>query len=96
MASFRLESFMLSIIHEMPIDPVADLYIVLFDAIRSNPESVTHGREGFYFGENGEHTLYEVGKRIAEDLVALGIATNAVPSTFTDEEIKIYFAVSPC
>jgi len=73
------------------IDDIADLYIVLFDVIRSNPDAAGHGREGFYFGENGEHTLYQVGKTIGEDLVALGRATNPEPSTFTDEEIKLYF-----
>ncbi|KDR76268.1 hypothetical protein GALMADRAFT_247574 [Galerina marginata CBS 339.88] len=73
------------------IDDIADLYVVLFDAIRSNPDSTGHGRKGFYFGENGEHTLYQVGKAIAEDLVALGKATNPEPSTFTDDEIKLYF-----
>ncbi|KAG5652021.1 hypothetical protein H0H81_006574 [Sphagnurus paluster] len=45
------------------IDDVADLYIILYDWIKTNPET-GHGREGFYFGENGEHTLYDVGKAV--------------------------------
>ncbi|KDR76264.1 hypothetical protein GALMADRAFT_156362 [Galerina marginata CBS 339.88] len=73
------------------IDDVADLYIILLDLIRSNPASVGHGREGFYFGENGENTFYDMTKAIAEGLVTLGKATNPGPSTFTDEEIKLYF-----
>ncbi|KAF8894204.1 hypothetical protein CPB84DRAFT_1848538 [Gymnopilus junonius] len=73
------------------IDDIAELFIVLFDAIKENKPGLGHGREGFYFGENGEHNYYQVGKAIAEGLVALGKATNPEPSTFTDEEIKVYF-----
>ena len=70
------------------------LYTILFDAIRSNQEGLGHGREGYYFAENGEHNYYQVGKAIAEGLVTLGLGTNPEPSTFTDEEINIYFNVS--
>jgi hypothetical protein len=72
---------------------VADLYLVLFDAIRKDP-TTGHGREGYYFGENGEHSLYEVGKAIGEALVALGKSDNPEPTTFTKEEIDKYFEVS--
>lgn len=71
---------------------MADLYIVLFDSIRSNP-STGHGREGIYFGETGEHSLYEVGKAIGEAMVALGKSDNPEPTTFTKEEIDKYFGV---
>jgi len=70
---------------------VADLYMLIFNTIRSNPDKIGHGREGFYFGENGEHTLYDIGKVVAETLVTLGKATDPEPSTFTDEEIQRYF-----
>jgi len=76
------------------IDEVADLYIVVFDAARKNPDSIGHGREGFYFGETAEHTLYEVGKAIGEALVALGKSDNPEPTPFTKEEIEKYFAGS--
>ncbi|KAF9474242.1 NAD(P)-binding protein [Pholiota conissans] len=75
---------------DVDIDDVADLYIVLFDAIQKNP-ATGHGREGYYFGESGEHTLYEVGKAIGEAMVALGKSDNAEPTTFTKEEIDKYF-----
>ena len=65
------------------IVPVADLYIVLFDRIRADSENVPHGREGFYFGANGEHNLYEIGKRIAEVLVELDRGKTPVPTAFT-------------
>ncbi|KAF8199609.1 hypothetical protein BJ912DRAFT_1139672 [Pholiota molesta] len=75
---------------DVDIEDVADLYLVLFDAIRKDP-TTGHGREGYYFGENGEHSLYEVGKAIGEALVALGKSDNPEPTTFTKEEIDKYF-----
>ena len=72
---------------------VADLYIVLYDSIIANP-ATGHGREGFYFGENGEHTLYDVGKAIGEALVAIGKADNPEPTTFSKEDLDRYFQVS--
>ena len=74
---------------------MAELYVVLFNAIRKgdNP-ACGHGREGFYFGENGEHTLYEVGKAIGDAMVQLGLSGNAEPTTFTKEEIDKYLEVS--
>ncbi|GLB41332.1 putative NAD-P-binding protein [Lyophyllum shimeji] len=76
--------------NNVSIDDVADVYLVLYDAIRTNP-ATGHGREGYYFAENGEHTLYDVGKAIAEALVALGRGKSAEPTTFTKEEIDKYF-----
>jgi len=73
------------------IDDVADLYIVLYDAIKNNPSAVGHGREGFYFGENGEHKLYDVSQAIAVALVEQGRGKSAEPTTFTKEEINKYF-----
>ena len=72
---------------------VADLYVVLYDSIVTNP-ATGHGREGIYFGESGEHTLYDVGKAIGEALVAFGKSDNPEPTTFTKEEIDKYFQVS--
>ena len=72
---------------------MADLYLVLFNSIRTN-SATGHGREGIYFGESGEHTLYEVGKAIGDALVALGKSDNSEPTTFTKEEITKYFKVS--
>jgi hypothetical protein len=66
---------------------VADLYIVLYDSIVSNP-ATGHGRAGFYFGENGEYTLYEVSTAISEALLALGKGKTLEPTPFTEEEYK--------
>ncbi len=70
---------------------VADLYIVLFDSIVSNPEKIGHGWEGFYFGENGEHSWYQISKAIGDALVHFGIATESDPTPFTAEELVKYF-----
>lgn len=72
---------------------VADLYIILFSAIRANPDKVGHGRDGYYFGENGEHILYDVGKEVGRALVALGKTSSDEPTTFTQEDLDKYFKV---
>lgn len=72
-------------------DAVADLYIVLFDAILKNPEEVGHGREGFYFGENGEHTLLDISAEIGKALVALGKAKTDEVTPFSDAELDKYY-----
>jgi hypothetical protein len=72
---------------------VADLYLVLYDSIKTNPQGTGHGREGFYFGESGEHSLYQVGKAVSEALVAIGRGQSAEPTTFTQDETNKYFAV---
>ena len=65
--------------------------MLIFNSIRSDPEKIGHGREGFYFGENGENTLYNIGKAVSEVLIMLGKGSNPEPSSFTDEEVQRYF-----
>ncbi|KAG2003467.1 hypothetical protein CC2G_004069 [Coprinopsis cinerea AmutBmut pab1-1] len=72
------------------IDDVADLYVTLFDAIQSNHPSAGHGREGFYFGENGQHTLYQIGRAIGDAMVALGLSNSSEPTAFAEEELDKY------
>jgi len=76
------------------VDDVADLYIILFNAIRANPDKVGHGRDGYYFGVNGEHTMYDVGKEVGRALVALGKSSSDEPTTFTKEDLDKYFGGS--
>jgi hypothetical protein len=68
---------------------VADLYILLFDATTTHP--LAHGRSGFYFGENGEHTLYSISQTIAQILFEMGKGRSPVPTTFNEEETRRYF-----
>ena len=70
---------------------VADLYIVLFDNIISNPDKTGHGWEGFYFGENGEHQWIDISRAVGKALVELGLADNPEPTTFTVEELVKYW-----
>lgn len=64
---------------------VADLYVILYDSIMANPET-GHGRNGYYFGENGEHRMYDVSKEIARLLVKAGKSQSAEPTPLTEEE----------
>lgn len=72
------------------VNEVADLYLIVFDRVLADPKTA-HGREGFYFGENGEHKLYDVAKGIAQALFDLGKGKSPEPTTFTDAENQKYF-----
>ncbi|KAJ7052607.1 hypothetical protein C8F01DRAFT_572643 [Mycena amicta] len=74
------------------VDDVAELFIQIFDLSMdpSPPPYFSHGRAGFYFAENGEHTLYMVGEEIARVLARLGKGT-PTPTTFTAKEMSLYF-----
>jgi hypothetical protein len=65
---------------------VGDLYIVLYDAILDGRAG--HGRDGLYFGENGEHVLRAVSEWIGEALVALGVGTadERIPTSFDETD----------
>jgi hypothetical protein len=54
-------------------EDIADLYITLYDAIKAGHPAAGHGREGYYFGENGEYNGYEVSKLVAQGLAKHGI-----------------------
>ncbi|EGN98782.1 hypothetical protein SERLA73DRAFT_181420 [Serpula lacrymans var. lacrymans S7.3] len=69
------------------IDDIASLYIVLYEAILAGKAG--HGREGLYFGENGEHLLYDVSKAVAEALYELGKGRSPEPTMVTEEELKV-------
>jgi len=72
----------------------ADLYIDLYNAIKENLDKAGHGRKGYYFGLNGEHTLYDVSKELGRAMVAVGKSSSEEPTTFTKEEINKYFQAS--
>ncbi|GBE86891.1 NAD(P)-binding protein [Sparassis latifolia] len=76
---------------DVHIDDVANLYIILFDAIVANPEKVGHGREGYYFGENGEHTWGDIARATGAAFVELSISASAEPTSFTTEELIKYW-----
>lgn len=66
---------------------MADFYLILFNAALEKREDIPHGREGFYYSENGEHTWYDLCKIITKELHAKGASKTDEPTTFTDEEL---------
>ncbi|KAI0358736.1 NAD-P-binding protein [Trametes cingulata] len=72
------------------VDDVVQLYEVLWNCIVAEKD-VGHGKEGYYFAENGEHKLYEVAKAIGVALKEFGLADTDEPSSFTKEELDNYF-----
>ncbi|KAE9408812.1 NAD(P)-binding protein [Gymnopus androsaceus JB14] len=73
------------------IRDVADLYNFLFDATLSPSANLGHGREGFYFCTNEEHTLYQVGEAISEAMLKMNKGKGGAPTKFTKDEIDKYF-----
>ena len=68
------------------IIPVAELYMVLYNSATNQPASTSHGREGFYYGENGEYRNADVVKAIATVLFGLGKVKEPYPIPFSSEE----------
>ena len=50
-----------------------------------------HGREGYFFGESGEHTWGDISKAIGKALVELGHGKDEEPTTITPGELVKYF-----
>ncbi|KAF7791748.1 hypothetical protein EIP86_002772 [Pleurotus ostreatoroseus] len=73
------------------IDSVGDLYMTIFDAATRRPAETPHGREGFFFVENGEHTWYSISKEISRILVQKGIGYSGEPTAFTVDELVKYW-----
>lgn len=47
-----------------------------------------HGREGYYFGENGEYRQYDVAKEVAKVLHEFGKSKTAEPEPLTEDDYK--------
>ncbi len=69
------------------------MYLVVFNAIRANPGNVAHGRDGYYFGVNGEHLAYDVSKELGRVLVDLGKSSSDEPTPLNQEDLDKYFQV---
>ena len=65
---------------------VAELYMVLYNSATHRPASTAHGREGFYYGENGEYKNADVVKAIATVLFELDKVKEPYPIPFSPEE----------
>lgn len=70
-----------------------NFYHILFDAVRKDPDSVGHGKDGYYFVENLEYSACEVAEAISQALFELKVADTAEPNAFSDEELMQTFGV---
>lgn len=68
----------------------ADLHILVFDGLLANSDKVGHGVSGYYFGENGELSWYDIAKAIGKAMVKHGVCETDEPSSFTSEELLKY------
>ncbi|KAI9461371.1 hypothetical protein HD554DRAFT_2041450 [Boletus coccyginus] len=68
------------------IDDIGDLYIVLYNAVLDGRAG--HGRDGLYFGENGEHMVKAISEQIGEALVELGVSDpeQGTPTSFDETD----------
>ncbi|KAF9069216.1 NAD(P)-binding protein [Rhodocollybia butyracea] len=73
------------------IHELADLYSILFDAVLSPTANPGHGLDGYYFGADQEHTLYQIGTAISDALHKAGKSKGGQPTTFTKQELDKYF-----
>ncbi|KAG2122353.1 hypothetical protein DEU56DRAFT_832452 [Suillus clintonianus] len=73
------------------IEDVASLYATIFDAAMKGPGEAGHGREGFYFGANGEHRVGRISEIVAELLYEMKLGRSPEPTVFTEEELIKYF-----
>ena len=71
---------------------MADFYEILLDAAISDP-NLAHGREGYYFADNGEYRLYDVAKAYSQALYDLGKGKSPEPTTYSADEVQKYFGV---
>ncbi|KAA1475300.1 NAD(P)-binding protein [Dentipellis sp. KUC8613] len=74
------------------VNETADLLLLVFNAALEHDKHPTpHGREGFFFGENGEYPAIDVGRVIAKTLYELGKGKSPEPTPFTHDEAMKYF-----
>lgn len=73
------------------INDTATLYTTIFDAATKGPAEAGHGREGFYFGANGEHRVGRISEIIAQLLHEMKLGKSPEPTVFTEEELRKYF-----
>ena len=60
--------------------------MILTQRLVDTPEQVPHGRDGWFFAENGEHHHLDLVNRIGRELFALGALESAEPERFLTEE----------
>lgn len=66
----------------------AEFYYILFDAILTG-KNPAHGREGYYFLENGEYTHGQMAVAVAKALHKLGLIKSDEPVSLNEQELLI-------
>lgn len=67
------------------------MYIRLFDTTLNNPEKVSHGREGYFFGANDEFSAREGIVPVADSLFTHGRISSPELVKYSFEDISKYF-----
>jgi hypothetical protein len=73
------------------IEDLADLYVLLFNALMSGSTKTGHGWDGFYFAENGSFQFKEASHSIGNALVSHGKVKTGDATAFTEEELGKYW-----
>ncbi|ETW83553.1 hypothetical protein HETIRDRAFT_380746 [Heterobasidion irregulare TC 32-1] len=79
----------LNVWNNVHIDEVGDLYRVVFDSALKDLNT-PHGRQGYYFAENGEYSQVELAREIGRVMHELGMAKSQAPTKLSDEENMKY------
>ncbi|KZT27594.1 NAD(P)-binding protein [Neolentinus lepideus HHB14362 ss-1] len=72
------------------IEDMADLYMLVFNKVLSNPEA-PHGRDALYFAAADEHKLIDVYSTIAKSLYELGKVNSPELTQLADDEVIKYY-----
>ncbi|KAJ7581591.1 hypothetical protein C8J56DRAFT_895195 [Mycena floridula] len=74
------------------ISEISNLVVLIYDSATMRPSETSHGREGFYFAENGSSSLYDINQVVQNVLIKTGRAktTSQVPTTLSKEDISKY------
>lgn len=79
---------------------VTDFYAILYKAIKAKGgETVSHGLDGYFFGEAGEYTALEVANEIKDALLKHSNEYSAEVKPFTsddDPRIVVFGSNSRC
>ena len=69
----------------------AEFFYLLFDKAITDPAKLGHGREGYYFVENSEHSLYDLCKAIGTALVEAGRAGDLPQAHARETAVGVQF-----
>lgn len=65
--------------------------MTVYDRITQPNNTVPHGHEGYFVGENGTYAWYDLCKEIAKVLHEKGVGKSPEPTSFTEEELAKFF-----